>query len=81
MKSQEVDELFKFVESNPNAQLDADLQSQTVSANGKTYSFAISPFNKECLLKGLDGIGWTMQFEDKIKDYESKLMTLKPWLK
>jgi len=32
------------------------------------------------LLKGLDDIGWTLQFEEKIIDFEKKAITQKPWL-
>jgi hypothetical protein len=29
----------------------------------------------------LDGIGWTLQFEDKITSYENKINAQHPWLK
>ncbi len=80
LKSSEVDEIFTFVDKNKGAMISADLPSQTVTAGGKTYTFPIDAFNKECLLKGLDGIGWTMQFQDKIAAYESKIKTERPWL-
>jgi 3-isopropylmalate/(R)-2-methylmalate dehydratase small subunit len=80
LKSQEVDEIFLFVEKNKGAVISADLPSQTVTAGGKTYKFQIDAFNKECLLKGLDGIGWSLQFEDKITSYENKIKALHPWL-
>ena len=80
LKSSEVDELFKFVAKTKGASIAADLPSQTVSANGKKYSFSIDAFNKECLLKGLDSIGWTMQFNDKIASYEEKNSNQRPWL-
>lgn len=80
LKSREVDEIFTFVEKNKGAVISADLLSQTVTAGDKTYSFQIDAFNKECLLKGLDSIGWTMQFQDKIKSYEEKIQSQRPWL-
>ena len=80
LQSAEVDEIFAFVEKNKGAVISADLPSQKVSAGGKTYSFQIDAFNKECLLKGLDGIGWTLQFNDKIDSYEEKIQSQKPWL-
>ncbi len=80
LKSEEVDEIFKFVESKKGATIEADLPSQTVTANGKKYSFAIDAFNKECLIKGLDSIGWTLQFGDKINNFETQLQTTRPWL-
>jgi len=80
LKSNEVNELFAYAEKNPRAQITADLEKQIVSANGKNYSFNINSFSKECLLKGLDQIGWALQFEDKIAKYEDKMKTKTPWL-
>ena len=80
LKSAEVDELFRFFEKNKGAMIFADLPSQTVKAGNKTYAFDISAFNKACLIKGLDGIGWTMQFEDLISKFEEKAQARHPWL-
>jgi 3-isopropylmalate/(R)-2-methylmalate dehydratase small subunit len=80
LTAKEVDEIFAFVEKNKGALISADLAKQSLTAGGKKYSFAIDAFNKECLLKGLDAIGWTMQFEDKIAAHENKIKTQYPWL-
>lgn len=69
----EVDELFKFVEANEGAEIALDLEAQTVTAGSKTYSFEIDEFRRHCLLNGLDSIGLTLQHEDKIAEYESKI--------
>ena len=80
LKPKEVDDIFTFIGKNKGAVISADLTAQTVTAGGKKYSFPIDAFNKECLLKGLDTIGWTMQFQDKIADHENKIKTQHPWL-
>ncbi|MCA9398410.1 MAG: 3-isopropylmalate dehydratase small subunit [Candidatus Omnitrophica bacterium] len=81
LSSEDVQALFDQAEANPGTEITADLEKQVViDANGKEYSFDINDFAKECLLKGLDQIGWTQQFDDKIKAYEDKLNTDKPWL-
>ena len=80
LRSAEVDTLFEYVEKNKGAKITADLPSQKVSAAGNSYAFDISSFNKECLVKGLDGIGWTLQFGNLIKEFEDKLQVTKPWL-
>ena len=41
LRSEEVDEIFAFVEKNKGALISADLPSQTVIAGGKSYSFKI----------------------------------------
>ncbi len=81
LKFSEIDELFKDILNNLGTKITADLESQSVSGpTGKKYSFQIDSFSKECLLKGLDQIGWTMQFNDQISAYENKIKGLKPWL-
>jgi 3-isopropylmalate/(R)-2-methylmalate dehydratase small subunit len=80
LKSEEVQELFDYALSEVGAAIAADLPSQTIRANGKTYRFDIDGFNKECMVKGLDAIGWTLQFNDRIGQYEDKIKFQKPWL-
>jgi len=73
--------LFREVTQSPGVQLTADLVSRTVvSPSGKTFSFEIPGFAGECLLKGLDQIGWTLQFEKTIASYEQHLARERPWL-
>ncbi|QGM80884.1 3-isopropylmalate dehydratase small subunit [Otariodibacter oris] len=73
LSEQEVDELFQFVTNQDGAQITVDLETQTVTANGKTYHFEIDSFRRHCLLNGLDNIGLTLQHEAKIAEYESKI--------
>ena len=44
---------------------------------GNKFGFAIDPFRRECLLKGLDDIGMTLQHEDAIAEYEAQRITFK----
>jgi len=81
LETDEVDELFQQAQQSPDAKITTDLENQLVtSTDNKAYSFEIDPFAKTCLLNGLDQIGWTQQFEDKIASFESKLKQEKPWL-
>lgn len=65
-------ELFEEVEKNPKATLTVNLEKQTVTnnENGKTESFEINPYKKECLLKGLDDIDFLLSNKQKIEKYE-----------
>jgi len=68
-----VDELFRHTERTEGYLLTVDLESQTVTDDsGLKFSFPIDPFRRECLLKGLDDIGLTLCFEDKIAAYEKE---------
>ncbi len=73
LSDQEVDELFDFVASNDGAEINVNLESMLVTANGKTYSFEIDEFRRHCLLNGLDNIGLTLQHEDKITEFEQQI--------
>ena len=81
LTSDQVDNLFKQVENQEGVQISADLQKQTITApDGQEYAFEINSFAKECLIKGLDQIGWTLQFENKINEFEMQLKNDKPWV-
>ena len=49
-----------------------DLENNKLSANGKDYFFELEESWKQRLLKGLDSIGLTLEYEDMIKIYEEK---------
>ena len=74
----EVEELFQAVAADANVAFEVDLPAQSLTVNGKAYSFPINDFHKHCLINGLDSIGWTLQFADDISTYEDKLPS---WLK
>lgn len=81
LKGDDVEKLFQQSQQQPGVEFTADLPGQILTdSKGAEYSFEIHDFAKECLLKGLDQIGWTLQFENKIKDYESRLREERSWL-
>ena len=81
LQSEEIQYLFEEVEANEGCQLTVDLPQQIVSSpQGKKFTFEVDVFAKNCLLKGLDDIDWTLQFEKRIQDYEQKARKEKPWL-
>jgi 3-isopropylmalate/(R)-2-methylmalate dehydratase small subunit len=67
----QVDELFRRTEKTEGYRLTIDLETLTITDEaGLKIPFQIDPFRRECLLKGLDDIGLTLRFEDKIAAYE-----------
>ncbi|MFO7173967.1 MAG: 3-isopropylmalate dehydratase small subunit [Bacillota bacterium] len=53
--------------------LTVDLEAQTVTdEHGFHATFEIDPFRRYCLLNGLDDIGLTLQYEEKIAAYEAR---------
>jgi len=81
LKKSEVNALFAEIEAHEGLKLTVDLNSQEVtSPGGLSFKFEISPFARNCLLKGLDDIGWTMQFESKITSFEENYRKSQPWM-
>ncbi len=64
--------LFDLLEEAPRAELTVDLAAQTVSFPGGSFTFPIDPFNKACLLNGVDELGYIMGFEKDIAAYEAR---------
>lgn len=68
----EIDQLF--TQTGAGADITVDLAALTVTApDGTTFDFEIDEFQRQCLLKGLDSIGWTLQHLDQIKSYENNI--------
>lgn len=81
LKADEVHALFQAVSAREGYQLTVDLAAQTVTMpEGISYRFEVDPFRKECLLKGLDSIGLTLQHEPAIAAYEARRKVEAPWL-
>ena len=66
-----VDKLFEASLNNPDYSVSIDLEQQQVVADGiGSCHFDIDEFLKHSMLNGLDEIGITLQYEDKIHAYE-----------
>ncbi|RMH32523.1 MAG: 3-isopropylmalate dehydratase small subunit [Nitrospirae bacterium] len=77
----EIQTLFERVSEHAGFQVTVDLPQQLVSCpTGEQFSFDIDPFRKDCLLKGLDSIGLTLQDEAAIAAYERCRTHEVPWL-
>jgi 3-isopropylmalate/(R)-2-methylmalate dehydratase small subunit len=81
LKADEVLAMMKDVLATPGYQLTVDLGNQTVTAPDNTHCcFEIDPFRKDCLYRGLDAIGLTLQYEATIAAYEARRKAEAPWL-
>jgi len=65
-------EVFACVGSNPSTTLTIDLKNQTVTNNatGKSETFEINTYKKECLLNGLDDIDYLLSKKEQIEQFE-----------
>jgi len=65
--------LLDLADEAPRAELTVDLASQTLSYPGGSITFPIDPFNKTCLLNGVDELGYILGFEKEIAEFEANL--------
>lgn len=65
-------EIFESVSKDPKATLTINLENQTITNNatGKSESFEINSYKRECLLKGLDDIDYLLSKKTLIEAYE-----------
>lgn len=72
----QVDEIFQILEKEPGVKATVSLEEQTVIFHASTgdviYPFLTDPVLREKLLKGLDDIAETLQYEADIAAYESR---------
>jgi 3-isopropylmalate/(R)-2-methylmalate dehydratase small subunit len=64
--------LFDLIEEVPNAELTVDLESQTLTFPHGSITFPIDPFNRACLLNGVDELGYILGFEKQIAEFEAR---------
>ncbi|HVU13596.1 MAG TPA: 3-isopropylmalate dehydratase small subunit [Phototrophicaceae bacterium] len=65
-------QLISLAQEDPTTQVTIDLATQTLTLpDGRQVTFPIDGFSKECLLKGVDQLGYLMDLGDQISAYES----------
>lgn len=71
--------LLDMVQNDPGTKVRIDLAKQTftILSAGDSVKFAINPYKKECLLKGLDDIDFILSMKDLIISYENNKSLVK----
>jgi 3-isopropylmalate/(R)-2-methylmalate dehydratase small subunit len=66
--------LQSLILNNPDTKVKIDLEKQifTILSTGDSVKFAINPYKKECLLKGLDDIDFLLSIKNLITSFENK---------
>jgi 3-isopropylmalate/(R)-2-methylmalate dehydratase small subunit len=65
-------QLISLAEEDPQTQVTVDLESQTLHLpDGRRVEFPIDGFSKECLLKGVDQLGYLLDLDANIAAYEA----------
>jgi 3-isopropylmalate/(R)-2-methylmalate dehydratase small subunit len=69
----QVETIVQRVRATPGYRLHIDLERKTVSGDdGLCDRFDLDEFRRDCLLRGLDDIGLTLQREETIRRYEAR---------
>ena len=66
-------ELFSTLEKDPNATVKIDLPNQILTTpGGKQVTFPVDEFSKHCMLAGVDELGYILQHQPEIAEFEAK---------
>lgn len=81
LTASQVHTLFQKVQEEEGFALDINLEDCTVTLpDGEIWSFEVDAFRRDCLLKGLDDIGITLESAAAISAFEAKHEARFPWL-
>ncbi|MBX2965523.1 MAG: 3-isopropylmalate dehydratase small subunit [Cyclobacteriaceae bacterium] len=63
--------VFKTIEENSSAEIEVNLESQSVTLpDGASEKFEINPYKKACLMNGYDDIDYLLSLRDEIKEFD-----------
>ena len=74
----EIEKIWKKVESAPDTKITVDLDAKTVSYDTTSTSFSIDDYTRWRLMEGLDDIGLTFTKIDEVTKFEEKRLSFKP---
>ena len=75
-----VSSLRASLHASPGGQVTVDLEAQTVTGpDGESHAFDIDAHRRYRLLNGLDAVGYTLQFEAEMNDFEEAYCKTVSW--
>lgn len=81
LSAAQVDTLFEALYAEVGYSLTIDLEACAVSLpNGEEWAFEVDAFRRDCLLKGLDDIGITLERAEAITTFEQQHRERFPWI-
>ena len=78
LDEEKIKELSEY--ANRKEEISVDLTEEKIVYGNNEIKFKIDSFKKKCLLEGLDDIALSLNKSDKIKSFEQKLKSSKPWI-
>ena len=77
---EKIEEIFKQITEKKTINIEVDVHNQFIYLEEKQFPFELDDFKKKFLLDGIDEVGFTLQHQNKIEDFEKNYKKTVPWL-
>lgn len=77
---EKIDEIFIQITEKKTINIEVDVHNQFIYLEEKQIPFELDDFKKKFLLDGIDEVGFTLQHQNKIEDFEKNYKKTVPWL-
>lgn len=77
---EKIEEIFKKITEKKTINIEVDVHNQFIYLEEKQIPFELDDFKKKFLLDGIDEVGFTLQHQNKIEDFEKNYKKTVPWL-
>jgi 3-isopropylmalate/(R)-2-methylmalate dehydratase small subunit len=77
---EKIDEIFKQITEKKTINIEVDVHNQFIYLEEKQFPFELEDFKKKFILDGIDEVGFTLQHQNKIEDFEKNYKKTVPWL-
>ena len=77
---EKIDEIFKQITEKKTINIEVDVHNQFIYLEKKKFPFELDDFKKKFLLDGIDEVGFTLQHQNKIENFEKNYKKTVPWL-
>ena len=75
-----IDEIFTQITEKKIINIEVDVHNQFIYLEKNQIPFELDDFKKKFLLDGIDEVGFTLQHQNKIEDFEKNYKKTVPWL-
>ena len=77
---EKIDEIFIQITEKKTINIEVDVHNQFIYLEEKQIPFELDDFKKKFLLDGIDEVGFTLQYQNKIENFEKNYKKTVPWL-
>ena len=75
-----IDGIFTQITEKKTINIEVDVHNQFIYLEENQIPFELDDFKKKFLLDGIDEVGFTLQHQNKIEDFEKNYKKTVPWL-